>query len=205
MLKTERNTITNYQEQSKGIRSTYHDEMLRENLDQHTMLPVPKIRQVQLDEPDFKYDEQKGKMKRMIGGDNLPLYPESMSYDKMLRENSFQNKPKLYKANRLNYIDEPNSEWEEPKGEMKRMTGGDNPFLQGSAGSMSYESRRKWILSSIDENLLNTDRSDLTNNSYTVDELKDFLRKLNLKVSGTKSELIERLLLEKDLINYDVD
>jgi hypothetical protein len=113
--------------------------------------------------------------------------------------------PKLYKATRLNYIDEANSEWEEPKGEMKRMTGGDNPFLEGSAGSMSYESRRKWILSSIDENLLNSGRSDSTNNSYTVDELKNFLRRLNLKVSGTKSELIERLMFEKDSLYFDVD
>lgn len=144
MLRPELNTITNYQEQSRGIRSDNHDEMLRENSDQN-------------------------------------------------------------KAARLNYIDEANSEWEEPKGEMKRMTGGDNPFLEGSAGSMSYESRRKWILSSIDENLLNSDRSDTNNNSYTVDELKAFLRQLNLKVSGTKSELIERLLIEKDSLYFDVD
>lgn len=152
MLKIEGNIITNHQELSKGIRSTYHDEMLKEKPDQNKriMIPVPKIRLAQLDEY--------------------------------------------------------NPEWEEQKGEMKRMTGGDNILLQGSAGSMDYQSSKRFeLVSSIDENLLNSDRSDSNNNSYTVDELKHFLRQLNLKVSGTKSELVERLLLEKELLNFDVD
>lgn len=109
------------------------------------------------------------------------------------------------RAIRLVELDESNPEIPEFKGTMKRMTGGDNPLLSGPAGSMSGEARMKWILSSIDEDLLNSSRSDSNNNSYTVNELKDFLRQLGLKVSGNKEELVERLLFEKDLLNFDVD
>lgn len=66
-------------------------------------------------------------------------------------------------------------------------------------------SNRYAILSSIDEDLLNSSRSGPNNDSYTVDELKDFLRQLSLRVSGSKSELVERLLFEKDSLNFDVD
>jgi len=150
-LKSECNTITNYQKQSKGIRRSYHDKQFTEITEQNkrVMIPVLKAKRIQLDEVNTGYEEQKGVMKRMTGGDNI--------------------------------------------------------LLQGSGGSMDYQSRRKWILSSIDENLLNSSRSDSNNNSYTVDELRDFLRKLNLKVSGNKSELVERLLFEKDVLNFDVD
>ncbi len=57
------------------------------------------------------------------------------------------------------------------------------------------------LLSSIDENYLNSTLTDSNNNSYTIDELKNFLRRLGLKVSGSKNELVERLLFEKSLLD----
>lgn len=206
--RSEWKTNTNYQEESKGIRNEKHEKMSKprsrnSNFDEDFAAPrstgfipahennydisVNTKRIGTLKEQDF---EVKGPVMKIVGGDTF------------YRRNDHINNISPHRAARVTFLDDSNLECEQ-KGEIKRMIGWDNPFMKGHAGSMDYESRKRYeILLFMDENLLNSSRSSSTNDAYTVEELKNFLRLLNLKVSGTKSELVDRLLFEKRLIKF---
>jgi len=70
---------------------------------------------------------------------------------------------------------------------------------------LSYYERKREIHESMNLDLLKSSRSSPHDDSYTMEELKDFLHQLGLKISGNKEELVRRILNDRYDIIDEVD